>query len=209
MPLSAVVPALPPVRRFSSKQLGTDQVTVCFFGDGALGQGLIYEVMNMASLWKLPIIYVCENNLYMEYTHNSESIAGDIRQRGSAFGIPGHHVDGQDVRAVYDLMKGLVERTRKGDGPAYLVADTYRFHGHHVGDINRAYYRSKEEEKEWKTNRDPIKNFGAWLVAEQIADSSSLSQIEAELQREIDAAVQFAKDAPYPAIEEVDQDVYA
>jgi TPP-dependent pyruvate/acetoin dehydrogenase alpha subunit len=194
---------------FSSKRLGTDQVAVCFFGDGALGQGLLYEAMNMAALWKLPVIYVCENNLYNEYTHNSETLAGDILERGTAFGVPGHHVDGQDVRAVYDITKALVERARKGEGPSYLVADTYRFHGHHVGDINRAYYRSKDEEKKWKTDRDPIKNFGAWLVAEQIADSDSLSQIEAEAQKEIDAAVQFAKDAAYPDVEEVDEDVYA
>ena len=194
---------------FSAKRLGTDLVAVCFFGDGALGQGLLYEAMNMAALWKLPVIYVCENNLYNEYTHNSETLAGNILERGSAFGVPGHHVNGQDVRAVYEITSGLVDRARKGEGPSYLVADTYRFHGHHVGDINRTYYRSKEEEKEWKTNRDPIKNFGAWLVAEQIADSNSLSQIEAEVQGEIDAAVQFAKDAPYPEIEEVDQDVYA
>jgi TPP-dependent pyruvate/acetoin dehydrogenase alpha subunit len=194
---------------FSAKRLGTDQVSVCFFGDGALGQGFLYETMNMAALWKLPVIYVCENNLYNEYTHNSETLAGDIVGRGPAFGVPGHHVDGQDVRAVYEITTGLVERARKGEGPSYLVADTYRFHGHHVGDINRTHYRSKEEENEWKTNRDPIKNFGAWLVTEQVADSSSLSQIEAEVQGEIDAAVQFAKDTPYPGVEEVDQDVYA
>ena len=194
---------------FSAKRRATDQVAVCFFGDGALGQGLIYEVMNMAALWKLPVIYVCENNLYMEYTHNSESIAGDISQRSSAFGVPAHRVDGQDVRAVHEITQGLVAQARRGEGPSYLVADTYRFHGHHVGDINRAYYRSKEEEKAWKTDRDPVKNFGAWLVAEQVADTNSLSQIEAEVQGEIDAAVQFAKDAPYPAVEEVDQDVYA
>ncbi len=194
---------------FSAKRLGTDQVAVCFFGDGALGQGLLYEVMNMAALWKLPVIYVCENNLYNEYTHNSETLAGDIVERGAAFGVPGHHVDGQDVRAVHDITAGLVGRARNGEGPSYLVADTYRFHGHHVGDINRTYYRSKDEEAEWKTNRDPIKNFGAWLVTEQIADSDGLAGIEAEVQSEIDAAVEFAKDAPYPAVEEVDEDVYA
>jgi acetoin:2,6-dichlorophenolindophenol oxidoreductase subunit alpha len=194
---------------FSAKRLGTDRVAVCFFGDGALGQGLLYEVMNMAALWKLPIVYVCENNLYNEYTHNSETLAGDIMMRGPAFGVPGTHVDGQDVRAVYLAATGLVERARKGAGPSYLVADTYRFHGHHVGDVNREYYRSKEEENEWKTHRDPIKILSDWLVAEQIFDRDGLGQIDAEVQDEIGRAVQFAKDAPYPRPEEVGEDVYA
>src|SRR6187549_160465 len=120
---------------FSAKRLGTGQVAVCFFGDGALGQGLLYEVMNMASLWKLPVIYVCENNLYNEYTHMSETIAGDILTRAKGFGVESHKVDGQDVRAVYAIMQKLVERARKGEGPSILFCDTYRFHGHHVGDI--------------------------------------------------------------------------
>src|SRR5712692_4676613 len=95
---------------FSSKRLGTDQVAVCFFGDGALGQGLLYEVMNMASLWKLPVIYVCENNLYNEYTHNAETTAGNMSARATAFGILTEEVDGQDIRAVYATAQRLVER---------------------------------------------------------------------------------------------------
>jgi TPP-dependent pyruvate/acetoin dehydrogenase alpha subunit len=194
---------------FSAKRLGTGQVAVCFFGDGAMGQGLLYEVMNMAALWKLPVVYVCENNLYNEYTHNSETLAGDPMKRGPAFGVPSDQVDGQDVRAVYEAAKRLVERARTGGGPGFLLCDTYRFHGHHVGDISREYYRSKEEEKEWKTNRDPIKILSSWLIEEQIAEGDALSRIEAEVQVEIEKAVQFAKDAPYPGVEEVDDDVYA
>src|SRR5499427_5716212 len=143
----------------SAKRLKTGQVAVCFFGDGALGQGLLYEVMNMASLWKLPVIYVCENNLYNEYTHNSETTAGDMLERASAFGIHGERVDGQDVRAVYNTAKEIVERVRSGAGPAFLVCQTYRFHGHHVGDVKRDYYRSKQEEQTWKTDRDPVTLF--------------------------------------------------
>ena len=143
----------------SSSRLGTGQVTVCFFGEGALGQGVLYEVMNLAALWKLPVLYVCENNLYNEYTHYSETTAGDMLSRGAAFGVHAEGVDGQDVRAVYTTAQRLVERARKGEGPAFLVCNTYRYHGHHVGDINREYYRSKQEEQEWKTKRDPIKNF--------------------------------------------------
>src|SRR5438874_1819262 len=111
----------------SAKRLKTGQVAVCFFGDGALGQGLLYEVMNMASLWKLPVIYVCENNLYNEYTHNSETIAGDMLARGTAFGLHAESVDGQDVRAVYRIARELVNHVRQGAGPAFLVCQTYRF----------------------------------------------------------------------------------
>src|SRR5215469_9465553 len=132
----------------TSKRLGTGQVTVCFFGEGALGQGVLYEVMNLAALWKLPVIYVCENNLYNEYTHYSETTAGEMLERGAAFGVHAESVDGQDVRAVYAVAQALVERARKGEGPAFLVCNTYRYHGHHVGDINREYYRSKQEEHE-------------------------------------------------------------
>ena len=104
-------------------------------------------MMNMAALWKLPVIYVCENNMYNEYTHVSETAAGDILARGPAFGVHSESVDGQDVRAVYAVAKRLVERARHGEGPAFLMANTYRFMGHHVGDISREYYRSKQEEQ--------------------------------------------------------------
>jgi pyruvate dehydrogenase E1 component alpha subunit len=194
---------------FSAKRLGTGQVAVCFFGDGALGQGLLYEVMNMAAVWKLPVIYVCENNLYNEYTHMSEVTAGDIQTRGPAFGVPSETVDGQDVRAVYAVTKKLVERARKGEGPSFLVCSTYRFHGHHVGDVAREYYRSKQEEQFWKTERDPLTLFGNFLVNEGVADRSRLDQIQAEVQSEVDQAVKFAIDAPYPTIDKTDQDVYA
>ena len=150
----------------SAKMRGSDQVAVCFFGDGALGQGLLYETMNMASLWKLPVIYVCENNQYNEYTHYSETTAGEVTARAAAFGIHTESVDGQDVRAVHATALKLVNSARSGAGPAFLQCNTYRFHGHHVGDIDRAYYRSKKEEEEWKTQRDPVKLLADWLEEE-------------------------------------------
>src|SRR5271169_5047708 len=116
---------------FSAQRLGTGQVAVCFFGEGALGQGLLYEVMNMASLWKLPVIYVCENNMYNEYTHFSETTAGDILARPAAFGIPAESVDGQDVRTVCAVAGRLVEQARSGNGPSFLLCNTYRYRGHH------------------------------------------------------------------------------
>jgi len=194
---------------FSAKRLKTGQVAVCFFGDGALGQGLLYEVMNMAALWKLPVIYVCENNLYNEYTHMSETTAGNIELRGPAFGVDSHKVDGQDVRSVHAITQKLVEKARKGDGPSILFCDTYRFHGHHVGDIAREYYRSKQEEQSWKTDRDPVTSMAKWLTAQSIVDSGALDKIQNEVQTEVDRAVKFAIDAPYPTVDEVDQDIYA
>jgi TPP-dependent pyruvate/acetoin dehydrogenase alpha subunit len=193
----------------SAKRLGTDRVAVCFFGEGALGQGVLYEVMNVAQLWKLPVIYVCENNLYTEYTHYTETTAGDIPARASAFGLQAETVDGQDVRAVYATAGRLVDRARRGDGPGFLLCNTYRYTGHHVGDINREYYRSKEEEKHWKTERDPIKLLADWLIDKNLADSANFSLIHSEVESEMKKAVEFAVAAPYPGVVEVDQDVYA
>ncbi len=194
---------------FSSKRLGHGRVAVCFFGEGALGQGLLYEAMNLAQLWKLPVIYVCENNTYNEYTHYSETTAGDVLARPRAFGIHAEKVDGQDVRAVYAAAQSLVEQARAGDGPAFLLCDTYRYRGHHVGDVNREYYRSKEEEKNWISQRDPIKILSDGLVAERHATAAQLQDIGAEVKSTIDAAVQFALSAPFPDPGEVHQDVYA
>jgi acetoin:2,6-dichlorophenolindophenol oxidoreductase subunit alpha len=194
---------------FSAQRLGNGRVTVCFFGEGALGQGVLYEVMNLAQLFKLPVIYVCENNLYTEYTHFSETTAGDILMRATAFGLQAASVDGQDVRAVHGIAQRLVDRARRGDGPGFLLCNTYRFHGHHVGDINREYYRSKQEEQKWKTERDPILNFGKWLVDQNLADTAALAQVQAELELEMKKAVDFAIAAPYPTVDEVSEDVYA
>lgn len=194
---------------FTAKHMKTGQVAVCFFGEGALGQGVLYEVMNLAALWKLPVIYACENNLYNEYTHYSETTAGEILDRGRAFGVPAESVDGQDVRAVYEVASKLVERARRGEGPAFLVCNTYRYTGHHVGDINREYYRSKQEEQEWKGKRDPLKLLGEWLTRQNLADSSALAQIEAEVRKEMQTAVDFAIAAPYPSVDQTEQNVYA
>jgi acetoin:2,6-dichlorophenolindophenol oxidoreductase subunit alpha len=193
---------------FSAKSRGTDQVAVCFFGEGALGQGLLYEVMNMASLWKLPVIYVCENNLYNEYTHYSETTAGEIAARPAAFGIPVEEVDGQDARAVYSATAGAVARARAGEGPSFLVCNTYRFHGHHVGDVDRSYYRSKDEETSWAGERDPLRILGEWLLADGGVAREALDQIESEIADEVQAGVTAALEAPFPEPDEVDKHVY-
>jgi pyruvate dehydrogenase E1 component alpha subunit len=193
----------------SAKMHGSGRVAVCFFGEGALGQGLLYEVMNMASLWRLPVLYVCENNHYNEYTDYRETTSGEVLARAQAFGIHSENVDGQDVRLVHQSAVRLVERARRGDGPAFLHCSTYRFHGHHVGDIDRAYYRSKAEEEKWRTQRDPIKLLGGWLQKQKWVDTKLLDQMEQEISAEIKAGVQFALETAYPDPNQVDQHVYA
>ncbi|WP_027834821.1 thiamine pyrophosphate-dependent dehydrogenase E1 component subunit alpha [Maritalea myrionectae] len=192
----------------SAKHLGKDDVTVCFFGDGALGQGLLYEVMNMAALWNLPVIYACENNLYGEYTKVEEMAAGELTARAKAFGIESHIVDGQDVLAVNKLSQDLVARARKGEGPFFMQLNTYRYHGHHVGDINREYYRPKSEEELWKTERDPISNFAKWLLKEKVLTEAELNQIEKDVQQDAKDAVTYAEAADYPDVSEVTLHVY-
>jgi acetoin:2,6-dichlorophenolindophenol oxidoreductase subunit alpha len=193
----------------SAKLRGTDQVAVCFFGDGALGQGLLYEAMNMAALWKLPVIYVCEHNRYGEYTPALEAAAGSPLARPAAWGIPSDEVDGQEVREVHAAASRHVTRARQGGGPGFLMCHTYRFRGHHVGDINRSYYRSSEEEEQWVRERDPIRLLGLWLIQQRMADAAGLERIEQEVRPEIESGLRFALDAPYPDPGEVTKHVYA
>ncbi len=193
----------------SAKMRGSNQVAVCFFGEGALGQGVLYEVMNMASLWRLPVIYVCENNQYNEYTAVAETTAGPMRGRPEAFAIPVVEVDGQDVRAVCGRARDAVARARQGDGPLFLLCQTYRFRGHHVGDVNRAYYRSKDEEQRWTSERDPLKIMARWLCDERLADEAALARVEQHVRDDVARGLDFALNAPYPDPSEVDRHVYA
>ncbi len=194
---------------FSAKYLKTGQVSVCFFGEGALGQGVLYEEMNLAQLWQLPVIFVCENNGYNEYTHFSESTAGDVSARAAAFGMAHETADGQNVREVFSVAAKYVERARAGGGPAFLQCITYRYHGHHVGDIARAYYRPKAEEQEWVTEKDPVTLHGQWLMANGVADRAELDTVQADLVADMDAAMQFGIDASYPDPSRVTEDIYA
>ncbi|MBV6638756.1 MAG: ABC transporter substrate-binding protein, partial [Mameliella sp.] len=155
-----------------------------------------------------PVIYACENNGYSEYTRTDEIAAGSITARAEAFGIEAHQVDGQDVLAVNDLTQKLVARARKGEGPFFVELMTYRYHGHHVGDINREYYRSKDEEKDWRENRDPITRFRAWLVSEGIASEDEIEAMNAEIAEGASAAVEYALAAKYPDVSEVDMHVF-
>ena len=187
----------------------TDQVSICFFGDGATNQGTFHESVNMAALWKLPVIFVCENNLYGLSTPVCESVSVvNISDRAAAYGIPGVKVDGNDVIAVYTKMMEAVNRARKGEGPTLLDCITYRFFGHFTGDPGKGItYRSQEEMDEW-LKRCPIKRFGERLIKEKKMTEKTEKAIEATVDASIEKAVQFAKESPLPQPEEALQDLF-
>jgi pyruvate dehydrogenase E1 component alpha subunit len=193
----------------SAKLLGERRLSVAFFGDGALNEGLFYEVANMASLWKLPIVYVMENNHYGEYTPPSKSTAGSGPARAEAMNIPAVSVDGNDVLAVYRAATWATEHVRAGHGPAFVECKTYRWRGHHMGDQGDTYgYRTQAEIEEWMKNC-PIERSRKVLTGQNIVEAGTLQQIDGEVQALIDEAVEFAKQAPYPDPVEVFEDVYA
>ncbi len=180
---------------FSSKHLGTGQVTVCFFGEGALGQGVLYEVMNLAALWKLPVIYACENNLYNEYTHFSRRRQPATFWRAARHSAyPAESVDGQDIRAVHAVASRNSSIARAGERARISCCATpTAITGHHVGDVNREYYRAKQEEQEWKTQRDPIQLLADWLLGQQTGRSRrSRSHRIRRSNRKSQSAVDFA-----------------
>jgi TPP-dependent pyruvate/acetoin dehydrogenase alpha subunit len=193
----------------SARLLEQDRVSVAFFGDGALNEGLFYETANMASLWELPVVYVLENNQYGEYTRNSRATAGTGPARAEAMEIPAVSVDGNDVLAVYEAARLAVARARGGAGPSFIECVTYRWRGHHMGDQGDTYgYRTQQEIEEWM-RKCPIRRLRERLIAEELADASLLAQIDAEVRARIDDAVEFARQAPFPEPAEVFTDVYA
>lgn len=191
----------------SAKLRKTDQVVACFFGEGASNQGTFHESINMASIWKLPVIFVCENNLYAMGTRQSRVMAiENVADRAVAYGIPGVVVDGNDVLAVYEATEKAVERARKGEGPTLIECKTYRHKGH--SRVDPAKYRPKEEVEEWLA-KDPIKRFKEKLLQTNTLTESEIQQIEKEVSDEIEETVKFAMGSPYPAPEEALEDVYA
>jgi pyruvate dehydrogenase E1 component alpha subunit len=190
----------------SIKLRKTDQVVACFFGEGASNQGTFHESINMASIWKLPVIFVCENNLYAMGTRQSRVMAiENVADRAVAYGIPGVVVDGNDVLAVYEITQKAVERARKGEGPTLIECKTYRHKGH--SRVDPAKYRPREEVEEWLA-KDPIKRFKEKLLQINTLTESEIQQIEKEVSDEIEEAVKFAVESPYPAPEEALEDVY-
>lgn len=190
----------------SCKMRKTDNVVVCFFGDGATNEGAFHESLNAAAIWKLPVIFACENNLYGASTRidkvvNIESIA----DRSQAYGMPGEIVDGNDVMKVNEAAARAVERARKGEGPTLLELRTYRIGGHSRNDA--CGYRDKEEEKQWFT-RDPIKIHKDFILSNGIADVSILEKIEKDVVERIDKAIEYAKASPGPKPEDALRHVY-
>lgn len=186
---------------------GTGQVTVAFFGDGAINTGAVHEGLNLASVWGLPVVFVCENNLYAEFTpqpmHSKEA---SIAARASGYGLPSVVVDGNDVLAVHAAAVEAIERARRGGGPTLLETLTYRYRGHHEGDPMA--YRTKDELEQWRA-RDPIPRFRAWLLGQGHLDERHDTALVAEVESAIEAATEFARQSPWPAPEQALDDVYA
>lgn len=185
----------------SAKRRGRGEVAVCFFGDGALNQGLLFEVMNMAAIWHLPVLFVCENNGYGEFTAIEDVTAGgDPIGRGAVFNIPSEAVDGMDVLAVREAAARAIERARASGGPSFLVCTTYRYSGHHVGD--KQDYKDAAEVKAWRL-KDPIERLGRQLQETGVATAEAIAELKSAVDREICAAVSAAKGAPYPTADDL------
>ena len=191
---------------FAAKYRGDGRVVACFFGDGASNTGAFHEGINLASIWKLPVIYVCENNQFgmgMRQEHHQN--IKDVADRAGAYGFPGVVVDGNDVIAVYEAAHAAVARARRGDGPTFIECKTYRLRGHNEGD--EQLYRAREEVEEWR-KRDPIPRFRAKLLELGVLNDGQASQVEQEVIAQVEEAVQFAEESPWPDPEEVYEDVY-
>src|SRR5712692_4568293 len=185
----------------------TGSVAICFFGDGALEQGILHETTNLAAIWKLPVVFVCENNQYAMSASAAWSVAGgDPAKRAAGYGIPGVTVDGMDLFAVNAQASEFVERARRGEGPAYLVCNTYRYHGHHAGDpLN---YRQKEEVERWRL-QDPIERVKHVAVERGAMRADEIEPLERQIEQQIDAAVEFARSSPDPSPDQLMTDIYA
>ncbi len=190
----------------AAKYRGTDQVAVCFLGDGASNQGTFHEGVNLASIWKLPAIFVVENNMYGISLSQTRSMrVQDIADRAAAYDIPGLVVDGNDVIAVYEAAGEAIQRARAGEGPTLIECKTYRYRGHFEGDP--MVYRTREEEEMWKA-KDPIRRFEAKLLEMGVLTEAKIREINDSVVAMVEEAVRFAEESPWPAPEEVLEDVY-
>jgi TPP-dependent pyruvate/acetoin dehydrogenase alpha subunit len=191
----------------SCKLRGTDQVVVCYFGDGASNRGPFHEGLNMAAIWQLPVLFVCENNRYASTTSLAYSTAVEsIAVRAAGYAMPGVSVDGNDVLAVREAARVALGRARKGKGPTLLECNTYRYRGHFEGDPQR--YRTKEEVAKAAEN-DPIERFRALLLRKRLLSRGADEEIRAEAAREMEEAIRFAQESPLPAPEDALDDLYA
>jgi pyruvate dehydrogenase E1 component alpha subunit len=193
----------------SAKVLESGRICLCFFGDGASSEGSFHESLNLAAIWKLPVVYLCENNLYGATTAADSVLSvEDIAIRAGGYGIPGEIVDGQDAEAVHSVVARAVDRARRGEGPSLIEAKTYRFGEHAEGLIIPVSYRDEEEVDRWK-KRDPLDILQTRLFEEGIVSEEDMTQMESELQQRIEAAVAFAKASPMPEPSAAFEDVYS
>ncbi|WDF69318.1 pyruvate dehydrogenase (acetyl-transferring) E1 component subunit alpha [Sphingobacterium oryzagri] len=191
---------------FAEKYLGNTNVNVCYMGDGAVRQGAFNETLNMAMTWKLPVIFVCENNGYAMGTSVARTTnMMDIYKMGHGFDMPSAPVDGMDVVAVHNAMDEAVQRARAGEGPTFLEIRTYRYKGHSMSDP--AKYRTKEELEEFK-GRDPLLSTKAAIVENKYADDEWFAEVDAEIKKIVEESVKFAEESPYPDASEIYKDVY-
>ncbi len=183
-----------------------DNVTICMFGDGATNIGFFHEALNMAKVWNLPVLWVCENNIYgMGTSVERASAVSNIAQKARGYDMPSNRVDGMDVMKVYEAAKKAIEDVRAGNGPFLLECDTYRFRGHSMGDPER--YRKPEEVKKWEES-DPIGIYRKCLTENNIASAKALDDMDAQVLNEVQQAVEFAEASPEPSMEELYKDVY-
>ena len=193
----------------SIQLMKTDQICICMFGDGASNQGAFHEGMNLAAIWKLPIVFICENNGYSVTMRTSRSTSvSDIAERARSYDIPGEIVDGMDALAVHQIVSKSVTRARAGDGPSLVEAKTYRFHGHSRGDPPYGPYRTKEELDSW-VEKDAIERLRKQLASWGMLSEEADGEIRGQAAQAIDDAVKFAEDSPFPGPETVLQDIYA
>ncbi|MGP4694144.1 thiamine pyrophosphate-dependent dehydrogenase E1 component subunit alpha [Agrobacterium cavarae] len=191
----------------TAKRLKTGKVAVCFFGDGANNEGAFHEALNMAAVWKLPVVFVCENNKYGMSTSTERSTAvANIADRAAAYSMPGVIVDGNILSDVAEASHTAIERARRGEGPSLIECKTYRYRGHSKSDRNR--YRTKDEIDDWMTNRDPIERYEAQLVEFGIATAEELGAIRISVEEEIAAGIEFAKTSPAPDVDDLADYVY-
>ncbi|NMC13949.1 MAG: pyruvate dehydrogenase (acetyl-transferring) E1 component subunit alpha, partial [Chloroflexi bacterium] len=194
---------------FTCKYLQNERVAVCFFGDGAINQGVFYESANMAAMWKLPVIYVCERNQFQQVSYSEDYYPDqDLTKRTEPFGFRGIEVDGNNVLEVYEKTCEIVKRVRKGEGPAFIVANTYRIYGHHMGDP--VSYRRPGELEIWKDERhDPIMRMKNHLIKEEILSIQELESITKSIDESIINTVKYAEESPLPEPESLMKDIYS
>ena len=184
---------------FGAKMRGEGEVVLCFFGDGASNNGVFHEALNMTAIFKLPVVYICENNLYAISMCSLDSVAcEDIGKRACAYGIPGHIIEGSDPVEVYNTVKKAVKHARDGKGPSLIEAKTYRFYGHHPNDP--AEYRTKEEAEYYKKEKDPLINFKKTMVKEKVLTKKEIEKMEKNIIDEVENAVDFAHESPEPEL---------